>query len=360
MQLGVFLPIANNGWLISHTAPHYLPTFELNCAISQAAESYGFDFVMSMVRFKGYGGETRHWDYSLESFTLMAAIAAVTKRIKLIASTAILTIPPTVLARMAVTIDSVAPGRFGVNIVSGWSDAEYQSMGIWPGQDHFSNRYQRAAEYVTILRQLWTTGRSTFKGSFYETQDAHCLPLPTDISLIAAGMSDVGLAFVAEPEHADYNFAMAATDDPLGYDSSMSRLRAAAARTGRSVGTYGATLIIAAATDAEAEARWTTYKDGVDYTAHAGLANIINSNAKVSSNSSTPLLANPAKAVSMGSDPVVGSFKTIARRLDEAAESGVTGIMLTFDDFLQGIHDFGKYIQPLMKTRRHINSAPAT
>ncbi len=61
-----------------------------------------------MLRFLGFGVDTRFWDYSLESFSLMAGLAAVTSRIKLFASTAILTMPPAVVARMAMTIDSIA------------------------------------------------------------------------------------------------------------------------------------------------------------------------------------------------------------------------------------------------------------
>jgi len=53
------------------------------------------------------------WDHNLESFTLMAGLAVVTRRIKLYASVAVLTIPPAIVARMAATIDSIAPGRFG-------------------------------------------------------------------------------------------------------------------------------------------------------------------------------------------------------------------------------------------------------
>jgi hypothetical protein len=45
MELGVFIPIANNGWMISKTAPQYKPTFELNRPICQLVEEIGFDFV---------------------------------------------------------------------------------------------------------------------------------------------------------------------------------------------------------------------------------------------------------------------------------------------------------------------------
>ena len=91
------------------------------------------DFALSMIKLRGFGGKSEFWDHNLESFTLMAGLAAVTHRIKLYASTAVLTLPPAIVARMAVTIDSIAPGRFGVNIVSGWLAAEYAQMGLWPG-----------------------------------------------------------------------------------------------------------------------------------------------------------------------------------------------------------------------------------
>ncbi|MCR6678850.1 hypothetical protein NVV43_25440, partial [Escherichia marmotae] len=48
MKIGVFVPIGNNGWLISTHTPQYMPTFELNKAIVQKAEHYHFDFALSM------------------------------------------------------------------------------------------------------------------------------------------------------------------------------------------------------------------------------------------------------------------------------------------------------------------------
>jgi pyrimidine oxygenase len=125
VEIGVFIPIGNNGWLLSETAPQYMPSFELNKQIVQKAESLGFDFALSMIKLRGFGGKTEYWDHNLESFTLMSGLAAVTSKIKLYATTAILTLPPAIVARMAATIDSIAPGRFGINVVTGWQMAEY-------------------------------------------------------------------------------------------------------------------------------------------------------------------------------------------------------------------------------------------
>jgi pyrimidine oxygenase len=44
MDVGVFIPINNNGWLTSTTSPQYLPSFELSRRIVQRAEQFGFEF----------------------------------------------------------------------------------------------------------------------------------------------------------------------------------------------------------------------------------------------------------------------------------------------------------------------------
>ncbi len=113
MQLGVFIPIGNNGWLISTTSPQYMPSFDLNRTVVEKAERFGFDFALSMIKLRGFGGPSQYWDHNLESFTLMAGLAAVTSRIQLFATIGVLTMPPPIVARMAVTIDSISKGRFG-------------------------------------------------------------------------------------------------------------------------------------------------------------------------------------------------------------------------------------------------------
>ena len=66
MELGVFIPIGNNGWLISTTSPQYKPTFDLNREVVQKAERFGFDFALSMIKLHGFGGPSQFWDYNLE------------------------------------------------------------------------------------------------------------------------------------------------------------------------------------------------------------------------------------------------------------------------------------------------------
>ena len=60
-----------------------------------------------------------------------------------------------------------------------------------------------------------------------------------------------------------------------------------------------------------------------------------------------------ATPINFNMGTLVGSYGKVAAMLDEAAEMpGVKGIMLTFDDFLAGMDDYGTRIQPLMRCRK--------
>ncbi|KAI2469272.1 pyrimidine utilization protein A [Annulohypoxylon bovei var. microspora] len=353
VDIGVFIPIGNNGWLISTTSPQYMPSFELNKQIVQKAEAYGFDFALSMIKLRGFGGKSEFWDHNLESFTLMSALAAVTSKIKLFASAAILTLPPAVVARMATTVDSVAPGRFGVNIVTGWQSAEYSQMGLWPGDQYFGYRYDYATEYVQVMRQLWDTGASDLKGAHFTMDDCKLSPRPKDgVKIVAAGQSGRGIEFASQL--ADYNFALGAgINTPTAFGQATARLVEAAKATGRDVGSYVLFMVIADETDDKAQAKWKLYNEGVDEEALAWMKSQSSKDVKADAHSTAKSLELPEGAVNLNMGTLIGSYASVARMLDEVAGvEGTKGIMLTFDDFLAGVDAFGKEIQPLMKSRQ--------
>ena len=360
MDIGIFIPIGNNGWLISTSSPQYRPSFELNKQIVQRAEAYGFDFALSMIKLRGFGGKSEFWDHNLESFTLMAGLAAVTSRIQLYASVAVLTIPPAIVARMTSTIDSISGGRFGINIVSGWAKGEYEQMGLWPGEEHFNRRYDYSTEYVTILRELWETGASNFKGDYFQMEDCRLSPQPQAyVKVVCAGQSPRGIEFGAA--WGDYNFiAGKGINTPTAHAATNLAMAEAAATTGRDVGNYILLMIIADETDAAAEAKWRHYNEGADLDAMTWLAGQANADANAAATSTARQMAAPTGAVNFNMGTLVGSYAAVARMLDECATVPATkGIMLVFDDFLIGLEQFGQRIQPLMKTRAEKREAVA-
>jgi pyrimidine oxygenase len=353
MDIGVFIPINNNGWLISENAPQYMPSFELNKTVVQKAEGYGLDFALSMIKLHGFGGKTEFWDHGLESFTLMAGLAAVTSRIKLFASTAVLTIPPAIVARMATTIDSISGGRFGVNIVSGWHKIEYTQMGLWPGDEHFSKRYDYSTEYVQILRDLWESGESDLKGQYFQMDKCKLSPRPArPIEIVSAGQSDRGMDFGAT--WCNYNFCLGeGVNEPTKAAAVPARVLEAAKRSGRDVGAYMLYMVVCADTDEAALAKWDSYERGADREALGHLLGHVAHDVDTQDTSMAAAIKRNPSPINFNMGTLVGSPASIARMLDEvAAMPGVKGIMLCFDDFIQGMDDFGQKIQPLMACRQ--------
>jgi pyrimidine oxygenase len=352
MDLGVFLPTGTRGYLVSATAPLNEPSWDLNRDVTLMAERYGFAFALSMVKFRGFGGESRYWDAALEPFTLIGALAAITRRIRLIATASSLAMPPAVVARMAATLDQVAPGRIGINLVTGWQRTEYEQMGLWPGAAHFARRYAMLDEYAAILRALWETGRCDLAGEFFTMQDCRLEPRPRHpVDLVVAGSSDKGLEFAAR--HCDYAFCAApeGINRPGDCAATVQRLQAAAARTGRTVRPLLWVTVIAAETDAEAEARWDLYCRGADPVAAGNRASLAAEDLRNADPNATAQRARGAAGLPVAGCKLIGSYATVARHLDAmAAIPGLAGVMFSFDDFLIGMEQFGTRIRPLMRS----------
>lgn len=348
------MPIANNGWLISKNSPQYMPTFELHKEIIQKAEDGNIDFAVAMTKFRGFGGETEFWEHALETFTLVAGLAAVTHKIELFPTAATLVMPPAIVARMASTIDSISQGRVGLNVVTGWQKPEYAQVGLWPGDNYFAKRYDYLEEYMTVLKELVSTGHSDFKGEFMQMDDCRVSPQPhSGMNIICAGQSDKGMSFSAR--HANYNFVLGCgVNTPTAFKPAVERIRKFSAEAQREVGSIGLFMIIADESEEQARAKWESYKEGKDESALQWLTDQAGADKSSGGDTNVKQLADPTSAVNINMGTLVGSYEQVAAMLDEIdAMAGVAGVLLTFDDFVQGVEDFGARISPLMKSQRN-------
>lgn len=348
MKFGVFLPSARNGFTISEAAPLYDPTFQHNLAVTQEAERQGFDFALAMMKWKGFGGATGYWDSCLEPFTLCAGLAGQTSTIQLIPSVTLLTMHPAACARMVATISDISGGRCGLNIVTGWNHLEYDSMGIWPGADYYDRRYEFAAEYLGLVKRLWTESEVTHQGEFFKLDRATVLPRPVGTpTIVSAGQSPKGLEFTVN--HADFSFVMTGKSNLRTFTEKM-RDKAAAAN--RAVGTLPLYAIVTARSDAEAQ----RIADEVIARAdRQAIGNIMGSaaldtNEGGSSSHLQAALSLPAEEGNMAfmSFPLLcGTPETVASKINDiVAETGVPGIMLNWLDYVSGIREFGEKIAP--------------
>ena len=113
----------------------------------------------------------------LESWTLLAALAAQTRRLRVgVMVTDTTYRHPAVLAKMAATVDVISHGRLNFGIGTGWSERQHLVYGIplpAPGE-----RVRRLAEACELIRRLWTEPLVTFEGRYYQLSEAPCDPKP--------------------------------------------------------------------------------------------------------------------------------------------------------------------------------------
>ncbi|MEZ5262607.1 MAG: LLM class flavin-dependent oxidoreductase [Acidimicrobiales bacterium] len=107
LQLGVFLPVANNGWVLSSEADPAPPTFA-EPADRPAGRGHGPAPAARPVRLAGPRRRDRLLGHQPGGFTLLAALAACTERLTLVASVPPLLYPPAVAAKMVATLDEVS------------------------------------------------------------------------------------------------------------------------------------------------------------------------------------------------------------------------------------------------------------
>src|SRR5882724_4041804 len=112
---------------------------------------------------------------ALEQLALMAFIAGVTNRLRIVSS--VMIVPyrnPVVTAKMLATIDVLSRGRVTVGVGVGWLREEFEALDA----PDFERRGTASDEYIRIFKTLWTQDPASFEGEFYRFEALRCLPQP--------------------------------------------------------------------------------------------------------------------------------------------------------------------------------------
>jgi F420-dependent oxidoreductase-like protein len=172
MRFGLFVP---QGWRLDlagiDTADHWATML----GVAKAAEDGPFESVWVFDHFHTVPVPTQEATH--EAWTLMAALAAATSRVRLgQMCTCMGYRNPAYLAKVAATVDVISGGRAEMGIGAGWYEHEWRAYGYgFPGA---GDRIGMLDEGVQIMHQLWTTGTATLDGKHYQVNGAICQPLP--------------------------------------------------------------------------------------------------------------------------------------------------------------------------------------
>jgi FMNH2-dependent dimethyl sulfone monooxygenase len=342
LQLGLFMPNCSNSVSIStYKAVPDDWTFESNKAIALAAENAGFDLLFPVSRWRGFGGETNYLGTSLETMTWAASLLASTERIAVYSTVHVPVFHPLVTAKMGATLDHIGKGRWGLNVVSGWSKEEFGMMGI-DILPH-AERYQRTRAYVEILRGLWSAEPGTFnhRSPWYQITDGYVMPQPNPQPPIAnAGVSEEAKEMVAEL--CDWSFISLRSIESAGEVTNDIKNRAQTHKRRVRCACYP--FVLWRETEREAEEERQRIVDHVDRVAVANWANGLAMNSGSFDRFTLEMFALGAGAI-----PVIGTAEQVAEKLARLHRSGIDAVLMCFFDYLKDTVRFRDEILPLLE-----------
>lgn len=345
VKFAYWVPNVSGGLVISQIEQRTGWDINYNRRLAQIAEENGFDYALSQIRFTaGYGAEFQH-----ESVAFSHALAAATKRLKVIA--ALLPGPwnPALAAKQIATINHLTEGRIAVNVVSGWFRGEFTAIGE-PWLDH-DERYRRSEEFIRALRGIWTEDSFTFRGDFYRFSNYSLKPKPIDPQpeIFQGGSSRAARDMAARVS--DWYFTNGNTPDEIRKQVDDIQAKARENRHSVKIGVNA----FAIARESEAEAK--AVLDEIISKANPEAVNAFAHEVKNAGKASPEGQGNWAK--SSFEDLVqyndgfrsnlIGTPRQIAERIIDLKQAGADLILLGFLHFQEEVEYFGKHVIPIVR-----------
>lgn len=344
MKFGFWLPIFG-GWLRNVEDENMPPTFDYAKEVIQAGERLGFDTTLiAELYLNDIKGPEQD---SLEAWSTAAALAAVTEEIEIMAAVRPGFHNPSVTAKMAANIDHISNGRFTLNVVSAWWEEEAKQYGgIFTEHDE---RYDRTAEFLDVLKGLWTEEVFTYKGKYYSIENARLHPKPLQRPnpiLYAGGESIRGKETIVDSCDA-YVMHGGTLEEIQTKIDEMKTLRAEAGKAPfRSFGM--AAFVVCRDTEEEVQAemlRITNVKESSGYAGYKDFTE--NSELEQQVNLYDYSVSNRGLRPNL-----IGTPEQIANRIMEYERAGVDLLLLQFSPQLEEMERFSKDVMTLVKSKR--------
>jgi F420-dependent oxidoreductase-like protein len=203
MKFGAFVP---QGWRMDLAGVAVDEQWPTMLRVAGKIEHLGYDTAWVYDHFHTVPRPSQEAVY--ECWTLMAALAATTSRVRLgQMCTCNSYRNPAYMAKVASNVDVISGGRLEFAIGAGWYEEEYLAYGYEYPRDGV--RLAQLSDSVQIIKKMWTEEEATFDGKHYSVRAAINRPKPLQIPhpplWIAGGGERKTLRLVAEhANHANY------------------------------------------------------------------------------------------------------------------------------------------------------------
>jgi FMN-dependent oxidoreductase (nitrilotriacetate monooxygenase family) len=374
-HLAWFMNYAVDEWNLPFTGGGNPWNGDFYIDMAKAMERACFDYIMiedTLMISEAYGGTMEAYlKYAVmgpknDPAPLAALIGANTSKLGVVATLSTLAYPPFLLARLCATLDNIAEGRFGWNIVTSGENYAAQNFGLDelpPRQE----RYNRADEYVDLVKQLWASwepgaivlDRETdtyvdytkvkpinFEGKYFKSRGPlNCVPpMNGRPALVQAGGSPRGREFAAK----NADSIIAAANGVQAMKDYRDDVRARAASAGRDPDELKVLFVLSpilAETKEAAQEKFERYVNSDAYTVMI-LANISSVTdidfALFDLDAPLPALKTNGEQGSLDAFAQWGSGKTLRQLCKDTAIWGLNGVVGTSDsvaDYLGEVMD---------------------
>ena len=358
LKLGLFAPNCSGGLCITSAPDRWVPSWENNLETARIADEAGLEFLLPIGRWRGYGGPSDFEGESLETITWATGLLAHTSRLTVFGTIHAPMFHPIVAAKQMATIDLLSEGRFGVNVVCGWNQDEFEMFGF--DQREHDERYEYGQEWLDVVRTIWREDEpADFDGRYFHLRGLVGKPHPyggTEPVLMNAGYSPAGRAFAVR----NCELLVTSLIDLESARRDVESVKAAARELGREIDLLGTAYVVCRPTGSEAEEFLRYYADEhADWEAADHLMAL----AGVHAQFFPPEHYQTQRERFVGGHggyPIVGDPDHVADELELIADSGFAGVAFGLFDFARELPYFCEEVLPRLEARGVRGRGPVT
>ncbi len=332
LKLGLFGFNCDGGMAVTAAPERWRPTWENNVEVAQLVDDAGLEFVLPIGRWRGYGGKANFQGVSFETVTWAAGLLAATTRCTVFGTIHAPMHHPIVAAKQMATVDLQSGGRFGLNLVCGWNQDEFEMFG--QTQREHDERYEFGQEWLDVVRMVWREEVPfDFRGRFFDLPRLVGRPAPygdTEPVLMNAGYSSAGRAFAER----NCEFLLTSLIDLESGRRDVDEVRAAARSThGREINVIATAYVVCRHTRADAEDFHHYYAiEQADWEATDHLMELAGVHAQFFPPEHYQRFRERF-AGGHGMYPIIGNPDHVADELERIAGAGFAGAAISFVDY---------------------------
>jgi dimethylsulfone monooxygenase len=347
LKLGLFGANCSSGRAVTMVPERWSGSWQDCLRLAQMADDAGIEFMLPIGRWKGYGGDTDYQGATFETVSWACGLLARTRRLTVFGTVHAPLLPPLIAAKQFVTADHIGAGRFGLNVVCGWNEGEFEMFAATL-RDH-ETRYEYAQEWLDAIKLAWSpVDDFDFAGRFIRVNKARAKPKPYGGSrplIMSAAASPTGQAFAIR--NCDALFSNVSSSTTLDQTARhIKSVRALAAQQGRQLDVYTVGVVTCRPTAREAEDYWRhCIVDHADWRAVDNILAMRRITPETRGADEFERLRNH-QANGMGGLPLVGDPDAIASQMAQLTAAGLKGIAISFVNYLDELPYFCAEVLP--------------